>query len=483
MLFNSFQFSIFFVVVLSLVLALPRRFEPRILLASSLIFYACWMPALVTLLLFLLGANYGLLRLMVKSSRPRRHLVASVMVTLGALALFKYGAFVAGMLSPHFPAMRSKESALAALTLPLGISFYSFEIISVAVDVYKGRLPCPSLSRYALFVSFFPHLIAGPILRGGELLPQFDAGGVRNAARTRRGLWLFSVGLLKKTLLSDYLLLPFVSEVFGAPGAFPGPVHLIAMYAFAFQIYFDFSGYTDMARGLACLLGYELPMNFLEPYLSRDPSEFWRRWHATLSRWLRDYLYVPLGGNRRGTGRVALNLLVTMVLGGLWHGAGSNFVLWGALHGLALVIHRFFGKRGDPERPLAWSDVPGIVVLFHVVCLFWIPFRAATWADTRAFLSGLSSGGYGHAWPVVQIGIVALCAALHGFERWVRQRLPSIHERLGAAWWGAPLEGALLGAACSSSRFSGPAFSRSVPRSRKRRRSSSFSRCSRARSS
>jgi alginate O-acetyltransferase complex protein AlgI len=447
MLFNSFQFALFFAVVFAAVLALPRRFEGRVLLAGSLLFYTLWVPTLVPLLLGLLGANYVALRLMVRSAHPRRYLTASIVLTLGVLGLFKYGAFSVQLLAPLFPGVHRAAPLFSSLLLPLGISFYSFEIISLAVDIHGRRLPCPSFGRYVLFVTFFPHLIAGPIMRGSELLPQLELGGDRNAERSRRGIWLFAVGLVKKVWLSDYLLLPFVNEVFRTPGAFTGPVHLVAMYFFAFQIYFDFSGYSDMARGLGCLLGFELPMNFGEPYLSRDPTEFWRRWHMTLSRWLRDYLYVPLGGNRRGGARTVVNLMLTMLLGGLWHGAGLNFLVWGGLHGLLLVLHRVTtrGRRAVRES-LRWADIPRVVGLFHVVCLLWVPFRAASFEDAVSFLRGLASGGYLRAWPLFPLAIVCLCGALHGLERYVRVRLPHIHEKIASAWWGAPLEGALLGA-------------------------------------
>jgi alginate O-acetyltransferase complex protein AlgI len=452
-LFNSLEFALFFALVFGAITVAPRRLEGGVLLAASLLFYALWVPRLLPLLVALLGANYLLLRLTARSAstgapgRSRLFLTLSITLTLSVLALFKYGAFAAGLVAPVLPVAHRAAPLLSSLLLPLGISFYSFEIISLGVDVHRGRLGCPSFGRYVLFVTFFPHLIAGPIMRGEELLPQLVAGGDRNARRSRRGIWLFAAGLLKKTLLSDYLLLPMVSEVFGTPGATSGPVHLVALYSFAFQIYFDFSGYSDMARGLACLLGFELPMNFEEPYLSRDPAEFWRSWHMTLSRWLRDYLYVPLGGNRRGPARTQLNLMITMVLGGLWHGAGVNFLFWGALHGLLLVAYRrATGGRSDRGGSLRWADVPRVMLLFHLVCLAWVPFRTGTWAGTVAFYRGLVGGGYLHAWPILPLAVVGLCGALHGLERLVRLRLPRIHLSLASAWWGPPIEGALLGA-------------------------------------
>jgi len=447
-LFNSFQFALFFAVVMGALVALPRRLEGRVLVAASLSFYALWVPSLLPLLMGLLAGNYLLVRMMVKSGHPGRYVAVSVVLTLSVLSLYKYGAFAAESLAPLVPSAHRAVPKLAALVLPFGISFYSFEIISLSVDIRHGRLPCPSFGRYVLFVTFFPHLVAGPIMRGEELLPQLENGGRRTPERTRRGLWLFAVGLLKKTLLSDFLLLPFVTPAFTTPGVLEGPAHLVAMYSFAFQIYFDFSGYSDMARGIACVLGYELPTNFEEPYLSRDPSEFWQRWHITLSRWLRDYLYVPLGGNRRGPARTLANLMITMLLGGLWHGAGFNFILWGGLHGLLLVGYRLLGRRTrEHAEPLRWADLPRVLVMFHLVCLIWIPFRTASFKDAILFYRGLASGGYLHGWPILPLAIVCLCAALHLLERAIRERLPLLHAKLAGAWWGPAFEGLMMGGA------------------------------------
>ena len=446
MLFNSVQFGVFFAMVFVAFVAAPPRYRTSVLLAASLSFYALWVPTFLVLLLGTLSANFVLTKRMSRSAHPRRYLVASVGLTLSLLAVFKYAAFGVELAAPLVHRALGKSPRIPELVLPLGISFYSFEIVSLSVDVYRGRRPCPTFGRYLLFVTFFPHLIAGPILRGGELLPQLDAGGARTPERTRRGLWLFFAGLAKKTVFADFLLSPFANDIFSTPGSTNGPSHLVAAYSFAFQIYFDFSGYTDMARGLSCLLGFELPMNFEEPYLSRSPSEFWRRWHMTLSRWLRDYLYVPLGGNRRGSTRTTLNLLITMLLGGLWHGAGLNFVVWGGLHGLLLVVARFRAKNRNDDRAVTWSDAPRIFALFNVVCLIWVPFRCETWGDSVAFGRGLVSSGYLQGWPLLPTAIVGLCFVLHVAERRLRERLPEIHATLATAAWGPALEGWLLGA-------------------------------------
>jgi D-alanyl-lipoteichoic acid acyltransferase DltB (MBOAT superfamily) len=424
MLFNSVQFGIFFVAVLLALRAAPWTLRIRILLGSSLLFYALWIPSYLLLLLGTLAVNYALLRAMARSSRPRVYLIASISVTLALLALFKYAAMFVETALPVLQAVIGTRPRPPELLLPLGISFYSFEIISLSVDVYKRRQPCPSFARYALFVTFFPHLIAGPIMRGHELLPQFETGGAPSGERTRRGLWLVAAGLAKKTIFADYLLAPFVNDVFAEPGAASAPVHLLAAYGFAFQIYFDFSGYTDLARGLACMLGFELPPNFAEPYLSRSASEFWRRWHMSLSRWLRDYLYIPLGGNRHGAARTSFNLLLTMLLGGLWHGAGWNFVVWGGLHGGALAATRFYqrwrgGESRDPYDP-PWARVFCMLATFHFVCLAWVFFRSETLTHATAMLHQLTRGSTHHEnLPVEVLAVLAIGIGSHLLpERW-----------------------------------------------------------------
>lgn len=451
MLFNSFPFGVFFAVFfLGFTLSAPR-YRGGLLLGASLLFYGLWIPSYLLLLLATLAANYLCVLGIWAGRRPRLYLVLSIASTLLVLSVFKYAAFAVELALPLLRGAFGAEPRLPNIALPLGISFYSFEVISISVDVYKRRFPPPRFDRYLLFVTFFPHLIAGPIMRGPELLPQLETGGERTPERSRRGVWLFARGLAKKAICADYLLLPYVTEAFTTPGAMAGPSLLVATYSFAFQIYFDFSGYTDMARGLACVMGFELPQNFAEPYLSRDPSEFWRRWHMTLSRWLRDYLYVPLGGNRRGRFRTYVNLMITMLLGGLWHGAGLNFVLWGAIHGALLAIHRVFRpheketrRASDPGR-VTLRDVPAMVVLFHAVCLAWIPFRAATWSDTLAIVRRLPSGNYLTGWPLLPLAIVFLAAALHWAERVTLPKLPLLGTRFAASRLGGMAEGALLG--------------------------------------
>jgi len=451
-LFPTIQFALFFAVVWLTFRVLPREGRIWVLLASSLLFYSFWYPVYLLLLLLEIGVNYALLRRLRTSPRPRAVLATSVTFTLGILAWTKYAGFAAQTAEPLLTSALGWTPPVPDVVLPLGISFYSFQIVALAVDTYRDRAaPVVRLSRYALFVCFFPQLIAGPILRGWQLLPQLELGGQRTPERTRRGLWLLVSGLFKKVMVADFLLAPFVDLIFASPGVASAPYHWLAVYSFAFQIYFDFSGYTDMARGLGLLLGFELPLNFREPYLSRDPAEFWRRWHMTLSQWLRDYLYIPLGGNQKGAGRTHINVLLTMLLGGLWHGAAWTFVAWGGLHGMLLVVQRMWGRRPDPERPLSRSDIPRILLFFHLVCALWIFFRAANLSDALVFFNGLAGAGAHEGWPVLQTLVVLLCAALHLLERRIREGLPALRHELDTRAWGALLEGAVLGAvvACS----------------------------------
>ena len=447
MLFNSIPFLVFFTVVFVAHRLAPVRHRGGVLLAASMIFYGMWIPIYLLLFIAVLVVNYVLLRGMVRSGCPRRWLTASVVFSLGVLAYFKYAAFIVSSLLPILEGFGFAPVEIPEILLPLGISFFTFQIIALVVDTYRGEVAVVrSFREYALFISFFPQLIAGPIVRGWQLLPQIREGGRVSPERDREGLWLISIGLGKKVLLADLLLAPFVDRVFAEPGFNTAPEHLVAMYSFAFQIYFDFSGYTDMARGLGKLLGFELPLNFREPYLSRNPAEFWRRWHITLSNWLRDYLYIPLGGNRRGTLRTQRNLLITMLLGGLWHGAAWNFVVWGGLHGVFLIVHRGWSGRHRESRDdmISWSDLPRVLVLFHVVCFAWIFFRAEDFDGAMAFLGRMLTGSYSQIWPWLQVIIVLVCMTAHALERLGRLRFADLLVSLRGGW-GAVVEGTMLG--------------------------------------
>jgi alginate O-acetyltransferase complex protein AlgI len=446
--FNSIQFGVFFLVVFTVYRALPRGGRNGLLLVASLVFYSLWLPSYLLLLLLDIGFNYFFLQRMVRSSSPRLWLALACSFTLGLLAYFKYAAMIVETLLPLLPRSAALHVELPDIFLPLGISFYSFQIIALTVDTYRREIePIRSLSRYALYISFFPQLIAGPILRGHQFLPQLERGGECNRDRTRRGIWLIAVGLGKKLVMADLLLAPFVDQVFRINAPSVASFHWLAAYSFLFQVYFDFSGYCDIARGLALLLGFELPLNFSEPYLARSPTEFWRRWHITLSQWLMDYLYIPLGGNRRGEPRAYVNLMLTMLLGGLWHGANWTFVLWGAVHGTCLAAHRMIRRREHTDdAPLVWGDVPRIILTFHVSVLGVVFFRSQSLADAMKFFADMFHFGTSYAWPWVPTAVLAICVLLHYLERVIRLRLPAIRQRLDAVWWGAAAEGLAVGA-------------------------------------
>lgn len=451
MLFQTASFAIFFALLLVLLRFSSRRAELSLLFGASLLFYTLWVPVYVLLLVLSIGANYALL-VAIERWRPRRlPIFASIAASLGLLAWFKYLAFLVESALPLL-AGAGLEMPVPDVLLPLGISFYTFQILSLAIDVHRGNASRPPFLRYATYICFFPQLVAGPIVRGNELLPQLERGRRVERERTRRGVWLFASGLLKKVVIADFLLAPLVDDVFAEPANFGAAYAWTALYAFAFQIYYDFSGYTDMARGLGCILGFELPMNFQEPYLSRNPAEFWRRWHMTLSRWLRDYLYIPLGGNRRGEARRSLNLMLTMLLGGLWHGAGWHFVVWGALHGAYLAVHRTFcGRPADESEPISWRrDSWKIALLFHFVCFAWIFFRAPTFEAGTAFLQAMlgqlqTSVSDPQPLPVFGAIMVLGCVLLHFAERAWRVRLPALQRAATQGARGPVFEGLVLG--------------------------------------
>jgi alginate O-acetyltransferase complex protein AlgI len=399
MLFNSLSFLVFFGIVYGLYLGTMRRLRVQngILLAASYFFYGWWDWRFLSLLAFStvldFATGWALDRRVggpgappdahyLHGPRARKALVAvSMAVNLGFLGFFKYWDFFAENaaallrqmgLEPHLPTL--------AILLPVGISFYTFQSMSYALDVYRGTLRAEkSFLDFALFVSFFPQLVAGPIVRAADLLPQVRRERTITRACFEEGAWLVFWGLFKKIFVADNLArlveLGFRDTV---PN---GGVALVSVYAFAFQIYGDFSGYTDIARGLARWMGFEFMLNFNLPYMATNPSEFWRRWHISLSTWLRDYLYVPLGGNRGGRLATYRNLLLTMVLGGLWHGAQWTFVIWGTFHGLLLAVHRRWTEAGGAARAApatgaaAWV---GRVAMFHLVCVGWVFFRAAS---------------------------------------------------------------------------------------------------------
>ncbi len=383
MVFNSLHFVWFFIAAYALYRVLPHRPQNWLLLGASYYFYAAWDWRFLGLLAASTIVDYTAARLMQRtSSRARRRalLVASLGFNLTLLGFFKYFNFFSDSLHALLAAMGwQMDFVTLRVLLPIGISFYTFMTMSYVIDVYRKEIPAThNFVDFALFVAFFPHLVAGPILRASRLLPQIAAPRRITREHIRDGLWLVAWGFFLKIFVADNLA-PLANTVFDHGTEQPGINVWLGLYAFAFQIYGDFAGYSNIARGTSKLMGIELIDNFRYPYFVRSPQEFWRHWHISLSTWLRDYLYIPLGGNRGGAARTYANLLATMILGGLWHGAASTFVLWGTYQGLLLVAYRaaerFEAFRQWTAGPASIARVTSWLVMFHLTCYGWLIFR------------------------------------------------------------------------------------------------------------
>ncbi len=375
--------------------------------------------------------DYGIGRALGRIESPRLRkalLLVSIFYYVGVLALFKYWNFAADSFASLFASAGLHVSPVhLRLALPFGISFFTFETMSYTIDVYRRDMePAESYLDYLLFVCFFPHLVAGPIVRPEQMLPQLRAAPVFDEAKQARGLFRIGVGLAKKIAIGDVLAVDLVGRVFGNPERYSSLEVLVAVYAYALQIYADFSGYTDIALGSAALFGYELPENFDAPYVSRNLQDFWRRWHISLSSWLRDYLYIPLGGSRGTSLRTYRNLMITMLLGGLWHGASWNFVIWGALHGGALAVTRAYQRRsGAQEGDGSWAGrAVSVFFTFQYVCFAWIFFRAPTFGHATLVLEQIGRLTAGHDVITRKVVIVMLVGyALHFVPRRIGERI------------------------------------------------------------
>ena len=394
MLFNSWQYAVFLPVVFALYWALPQRYRWPLLLAASYYFYMSWEAKYVVLILFTTAVSYAAARLIEKAGDQRRKkliLSLSAVLCLGVLFVFKYFDFFFDSLSSAFGAFGiSLHPVILRLVLPVGISFYTFQTLGYIIDVYRGDCPAErNFGIYATFVSFFPQLVAGPIERTTNLLPQIKAEHPFDSDQAIRGAKLILWGLFKKIVVADNLAV-YVDLVYDEPQRFHGFALVLAMVFFTFQIYCDFSGYSDIACGSANLLGIELMENFRSPYLSASVREFWSRWHISLSTWFRDYVYIPLGGNRVGRLRNYLNLMVTFLVSGLWHGANWTFVVWGGVHGLAQVIEKALRLDKRPTGKLLL--LLKTVVVFAFVNLAWVLFRAQTLPDAWYVLAHLFEG-------------------------------------------------------------------------------------------
>jgi D-alanyl-lipoteichoic acid acyltransferase DltB (MBOAT superfamily) len=406
MIFNSQTFLIFFAVVYLLYLLAYRRTRTQniLLLAASYIFYGYWDWRFLILILISTIADFTIGREMGRTAddtpaglRKRKRLLAlSVAINLGILGFFKYFNFFAESLANLTSALGfNVDPVLLEIILPVGISFYTFQTMSYTIDIFRKRLqPTDSLLNFAVFVAFFPQLVAGPIERAVHFLPQIENPRHIRAEQIGNGFFLIVWGYFKKVFVADNAA-RIANEIFNNYQDFSGLDLIIGVVAFAIQIYGDFSGYSDIARGIARLMGFELIINFKLPYFAISPSDFWRRWHISLSTWLRDYLYIPLGGNRKGTGRTNLNLFITMLLGGLWHGAAWNFVIWGAYHGVILIIYRALGARLAPRKVtapvMAYAVIAAqMTIMFALTLLGWLIFRSSSVEQITYFLGNAS---------------------------------------------------------------------------------------------
>jgi D-alanyl-lipoteichoic acid acyltransferase DltB (MBOAT superfamily) len=393
MLFNSYIFWAFYAVVFVLYRWLPHNGQNWLLLAASYVFYGYWDVRFLLLMIATTAVDYGV-GLCLDAERFRKHrkavLVVSICANLGVLGFFKYYGFFAR----EFAALMANiglSSSLPVLNvvLPVGISFYTFQSMSYTIDVYRREVAAvKSLRDFALYVAFFPQLVAGPIERSSNLIPQVIHPRHPHPGQFWQGLYDVATGLFRKVVIADNLA-PVANTIFQTdPSRLSGMETLIGVYAFAFQIYCDFSGYSAIARGTARWMGFDLMENFHMPYFAVSPSDFWKRWHISLSSWLRDYLYIPLGGNRGGEWKTARNLMLTMILGGLWHGAAWTFIAWGTIHGLMLVAFKWYDGWRLAGRPLSPMARAGrIVLMFHLVCVTWLLFRASSLTQAWAMFT------------------------------------------------------------------------------------------------
>lgn len=395
MLFPTLTFGVFFLITFAAVWsARSNEWRKILLLVASWIFYGAWDWRFVPLLIASALMNWAVAQGIASerfTDRRKALLLCGVAINLVILGFFKYFDFFTEQVGATLAAIGfERDLPVLRVILPIGISFFTFQGISYVVDVYRGRVLPARLLDILLLMSFFPHLVAGPIVRAADLVPQFQARPKLDRSMVSMGLLLIVWGLFKKTVIASELAVTFVDPVFADPASHSSLDLVFAAYGYAVQIYCDFSAYTDMAIGLAALLGYRFPRNFNQPYRAQSLQEFWRRWHMTLSQWLRDYLYIEaLGGSRFGKLATYRNLMLTMLLGGLWHGANWTFVIWGGLHGGVLAAERLWADVAPKRWPVlpAWAKV---ILTFHVVVLGWIFFRAPSFADAMTYLGGIA---------------------------------------------------------------------------------------------
>ena len=411
-----------------------NKWKKSYIIAFSLFFYYKSSGPFLALFVLMIFSDYLFAHAIHKSEGRKKKILLwlALSYSLSFLLYFKYANFFIS----NFNLMLGTNFALHNLFLPIGISFYTFQSISYVMDVYRNEIPpSKNFSDYAFYMTFFPHLVAGPIVRAKDFLPQIVNPQIINQHLYKESLIRIITGLLKKLFIADFLA-KYVDIVHQSPGVFSGGENLISMYAYSFQIYFDFSGYSDIAIGIALLLGYRLKENFESPYTASNITIFWRRWHISLSNWLRDYIYIPLGGNRKGIFNTYLFLLITMLVGGFWHGADWRFVFWGFAHGLALAFHKLWSKYFAEKFNFKYSDVLGMIITFHFVGLCWIFFRAtsfdAAFLSIQQIFSATSWIDFAGFWlSRPETSIVLLIAAVIVFIPWqLKERLFGLLFRL-----------------------------------------------------
>lgn len=403
MLFNSIEFLIFFPIVLLLYYTVAPKHRWILLLIASYYFYMRWNPAYVLLILLATAINF-FAALQIDNHRENKaksrfYLAIGMITSLGILFVFKYANFVGSMINDLFGLLSvDRHISPMDILLPVGISFYTFQAMSYTIDVYQGTTKAEkSFGYFALFVSFFPQLVAGPIEKSENLLPQLHQEHPFTYENATYGLKLMAVGFFKKVVVADNLA-AFVNKVYNAPESYAGGIWVLATFFFAFQIYCDFSGYSDIARGCAKMMGIDLMRNFRSPYLAGSIKDFWRRWHISLSSWFRDYVYIPLGGSRRILPVVCMNIMITFTLSGIWHGANYTFIAWGALHGIYLVIQNIWSHYHKPSPAFRKGPARALkvflssLITFCLVCIAWIFFRANSMADALYVLKSMFVG-------------------------------------------------------------------------------------------
>lgn len=421
MTFSSVPFLVFFVITYSVMLLFNSRtvqekipekmqlnLKHTILLIASYVFYGWWDYRFCFLMLLLTAVAWFCARKIDQDKNRKLFVTIGVVFPLLILGFFKYFNF---FVDSFISVFGIKSASALNIILPVGISFYTFQSMSYTIDVFRGIIKSHSFMDVALYVSFFPQLVAGPIVKASDFMPQLRSNHTLKIADLAQGAQIFAFGLFKKIVIADNLSV-FVDDVFSKPLAFSSLTVILAVISYSIQIYCDFSGYSDMAIGVAKSFGYEFNANFNMPYISKNVTEFWKRWHISLSTWLQEYLYIPLGGNRKGTVRRYINLLLTMILGGLWHGANYTFVFWGLLHGVALCIHKLFMKARKGKKATAVGSIISVLFTYAFVCICWVFFRAENFSIAMDVLSRMFIWQDGitqiFLWSVFGIAVIAI---------------------------------------------------------------------------